>query len=486
MSQRSPSPTSSINSILDDLVALIDVNAITELVCSTAGCDSCKVDKIPKQVGMNLVYTVHLSSGDSWIARIPHPFSYDPVCMEADLRVLMMIRSETTIPVPQVHAYDVTSENVVGLPYSLLSDIPGVLLGENWEENFDDEKRHRLLDQVAENVLQLRKFEFPVIGSFIWDRDESQFVVGPLRGEISMEEPDEDMEEEINGPEEPKEEEDTEESQVPERGPFTSTREFLKYSLLLYSKEEPVQQWAHGWLRLFAAQIPNAEHDGPPFVIRHPDLDSQNVVIDPSTGELRGFINWDGVSTTVPRGCGFASYPSWITKDWSTIFYAWEMRVMQVHSDSPDDERFDVPGFTSALQDPDVQLNVEAVSEDLAEVDVTAATMEEGLLGESPAALAAHREYYHSLIRRLDPELADITRNSHVLLAVFNGILTGVARREAIDMLVDYYFKCTMNKASGGEGDGVVLDRPWHSDNVMDFNKFLLSGTTTSTLSVSL
>ncbi|KZT38065.1 kinase-like protein [Sistotremastrum suecicum HHB10207 ss-3] len=484
MSQRSPSTTSSINSILDDLVSLIDVNAITELVCSTAGCDSCKVGKIPKQVGMNLVYTVHLSSGDSWIARFPHPLSYDPVSMEADLRVLMMIRSETTIPVPQVYAYDVTAENVVGLPYSLLSDIPGVPLGENWEENFDDEKRHRLLDQVAENILQLRKFEFPVIGSLIWDHDGSQFVVGPLRGDASMEEAAEDKEEEIDQPNEP-DEENTEESQQPERGPFTSTRDLLKWSLLLYPKEEPVQQWAHGWLRLFAAQVPNVKYDGPPFVLRHPDLDAQNVIIDPVTGDLRGFINWDGVGTTVPRECGYASYPSWITMDWSTIFYAWEMRVMQI-ADAPDDERFDVPGFPSPPQNPDVQDNIEAVSNDPVEVDVTAATMEAGLLGESPAALAAHREYYHSIIARLDPELADITRNSHVLLAMFNGILTGVARREAIDMLVDYYFKCTMNKGSGGEGDGVVLDRPWHSDDVMDFDKCLLSGTTTSTLSVSL
>lgn len=74
----------------------------------------------------------------------------------------------------------------------------------------------------------------------------------------------------------------------------------------------PPDQFGQGiykLLRLFIDWFPSADcAQEPEFVLPHPDLDLQNILISPE-GELRGIIDWDGVGA-VPRCVGNERYLS--------------------------------------------------------------------------------------------------------------------------------------------------------------------------------
>jgi len=42
----------------------------------------------------------------------------------------------------------------------------------------------------------------------------------------------------------------------------------------------------------------------------------------PTAPKITGLIDWDNAQT-VPSICGFAWYPSWITRDWDPHMYGW-------------------------------------------------------------------------------------------------------------------------------------------------------------------
>ncbi|KZT33607.1 kinase-like protein [Sistotremastrum suecicum HHB10207 ss-3] len=427
----SSSSTSSSLQEFASLIHAIKTEAIANLVCTTSGCTSCTVEADPKQGSYNLIYTTHLSTGEIWVVRFPHPAVHDPVSMEADLQVLRMLRRETSIPVPRVQAYDVTDKNVIGFPYSILSYIPGVPLGLDWVRVLDDKRRHRLLDQIAEAMLQLKKFTFPAIGDLVWDETNSSFVVGPLRENPALDPMYEFRA--VSETEVP--------SQITERGPFSSVRKYLLSSLACQREQYPTQGWAHAWLHLFAMALPDARYDEAPFVLRHPDFNPQNVIINPDTAELMGFIDWDGVSTTHPREQGYACYPSWITRDWDPIMYVWEGPNHHVSASISDSE---------ALRDG---IEVSSDSSD---------SVSDEPIEESPEALAGHRAYYHSAVARIDPELAKITRNSHVPEALFSAIHSNLTRSGIIDKLMDYMFSPDPIKT--GYLDGAMADGDWYKE----------------------
>jgi hypothetical protein len=54
------------------------------------------------------------------------------------------------------------------------------------------------------------------------------------------------------------------------------------------------------------------------FVLRHPDLDLQNILID-RHGNVTGIIDWEGCMA-VPRCVGYASYPEFLRRDWASNF----------------------------------------------------------------------------------------------------------------------------------------------------------------------
>jgi hypothetical protein len=92
------------------------------------------------------------------------------------------------------------------------------------------------------------------------------------------------------------------------------------YQTLTFSAQNPDE--------LFLSALPDHTLDGPPFILFHPDFDSQNVLVG-EDGTIMGIIDWDNVYTSPRQGAAVA-YPSWLTVDWDPLFYGWSKDASSV------------------------------------------------------------------------------------------------------------------------------------------------------------
>ena len=125
----------------------------------------------------NAVYTLQFSDGVKWIARIPGkaapPSSFstlDAQRMETDLRTMQFIRKNTSIPIPEVFAWEATSDSI-GAPYAFMSFVTGKSISSVW---FDDawtseSKRIKVLGEIAKYMSQFHNLKFDKIGALCFD-----------------------------------------------------------------------------------------------------------------------------------------------------------------------------------------------------------------------------------------------------------------------------------------------------------------------------
>ncbi|KLJ05688.1 hypothetical protein EMPG_10867 [Blastomyces silverae] len=100
-----------------------------------------------------------------------------------------------------------------------------------------------------------------------------------------------------------------------EAGPFVGPRDFLFCLLSLNKAKQPTHEIGIGMLKLLHLflQWAPAPQD-PKFVLTHPDLNMQNILVF-EDGSMRALIDWDDVAA-VPCLVGNKKYPSWLTRDW--------------------------------------------------------------------------------------------------------------------------------------------------------------------------
>ena len=124
-----------------------------------------------------------------------------------------------------------------------------------------------------------------------------------------------------------------------EVGPFTDTKSSL-IALLDRRKILPAA-YHHGLdrlLRLFIDWACDDKELSLAFVLSHPDLGIQNVLVS-EDGRLAGLIDWDGVSF-VPECIGNLRYPKWLTRDWDPLTYRYQAREDNSGEDFPADLAF--------------------------------------------------------------------------------------------------------------------------------------------------
>lgn len=115
-----------------------------------------------------------------------------------------------------------------------------------------------------------------------------------------------------------------------EIGPFDSDDGERDYLMSLLDQQPPAEgklgQGIYRLLRLFMEWMPQDNTRGS-FVISHPDLDLQNVLVD-DFGSVTGLIDWDGVATVSQlAGC---TYPNWLTYDWDPWNYDYRSGQLNV------------------------------------------------------------------------------------------------------------------------------------------------------------
>ena len=237
----------------------------------------------------------------------------------SDIRTISFIRSHTSIPIPEVFALELTSDNPVRVPYHLESFIEGRPLSERWMDQLlgNESARMKVLEDLAGFMSQLHTLHFDSIGSLAFGGDG---VFPHVEAMVKMKSSYENL---LNG--------DDVWGTASLCGPFKSTRDYL-LAILQVQNEATFTDAELCLLRQAIDSIPPFLDTAPTFSLGHPDFNYQNIFIS-DEGEITGIIDWDGIHT-LPRALGLARYPSWITRDWDPAKYGYDKPDCPVE-DSP-------------------------------------------------------------------------------------------------------------------------------------------------------
>lgn len=165
-------------------------------------------DQLPCQIehrifngAYNLGLKVTFSDGVAWLVRFPRvgnislEHADEKVAMEVE--VMSLIRKNTTIPVPEIKAWDLTADNPLGLgPFIMMKFIQGISVN-NLLRNHDAKRNTRLIKedinegdleflyrQFANFLIQLFKLDFYRIGSLPTPETGFQVPIRPLTWKV--------------------------------------------------------------------------------------------------------------------------------------------------------------------------------------------------------------------------------------------------------------------------------------------------------------
>ena len=252
----------------------------------------------------------------------------DAYMMRSEFGSIKFIGERTKCPVPEVVAYNDTLDNTLGAPYILMKACTGKRAAEVWHDahpilnTWDEDtvdfpsaelaaKRSRMLRSLAQAMAELRHLEFDKTGALCFDNGDANGkpTVGSLwEWNIDPDLTAEDM---------------ATEKALTEKPVYDSSLNRFMDGLLdvwPFEGHEGRPGVVHGILDALFRSDTFAKSVKPgdskeSFVLRHDDLNLQNVFCDPDTGEVTGIIDWERASTA-PRCLGYASLPKFLTLDW--------------------------------------------------------------------------------------------------------------------------------------------------------------------------
>ena len=236
---------------------------------------------------------------------------------------MRLIRRETTIPVPEVFAFDASLENELGCPFILMEFIHGKSLAEVWfDQEISQAKREQIrirsLQGIAEAMAQLSSLTFSQGGSLFFDANGDVAGIG-CSNVVDLARQYDNMRSEGY--------DNT--MAFRQTGPFEDPRSYLV--ALLDAREgkkeqSVIRQGAYKLLRLFIEwSLLDAGGQEKQFVLAHPDLDNQNILVN-DDGSLAGIIDWDWTAA-VPHCIGPLSLPKFLVQDYDPGNYAYDVEA---------------------------------------------------------------------------------------------------------------------------------------------------------------
>jgi len=251
----------------------------------------------------NIVYKVVFSDGTCIAASISRASeeSFNVAAKESELASMQFVResgSYPTIPVPYVHAWDLTFANPVGAPYVLMESIEGETLDK--AEIGSGDERLRGLDSLSEKEQLQAVNTLARVEAALRKPISSDLIGSPLKSEVPSSLRVGSMAT-LSG--------------RTQGGPWKSLPDmwyhFLEQGFLFAMTEcslpetdktsspEGTPQEIGELLRLLAALVP---HFVPPpyyrtLVLHHPDLALRNIIVDPEDHtKVLGVIDWAGTA----------------------------------------------------------------------------------------------------------------------------------------------------------------------------------------------
>jgi hypothetical protein len=255
--------------------------------------------------------------------------------MRCEVALMEYLRKETKIPVPEIVSFAYELDSMIGAPYILMKQLPGEPAYVSWFEQCKDRNhltenrvspeteaiRCNILRSLAATMVELQNIEFDKIGmpdfgttvrcgekptithAYQWVEDTAQ----------------------------------TEDKLLP-HGPFDSSKGYMTSKLedKWPSTPDPevdddprIQNMLLGVRKILDIIYSNPiisssiqdsldPSQKETFVLRHPDLDLQNILVD-ETGNITGIIDWEGC-LAVPRCVGYSCLPEFLRRDWTSSF----------------------------------------------------------------------------------------------------------------------------------------------------------------------
>ena len=243
--------------------------------------------------------------------------------MNCEAMLIKHIKKHTDIPMPEIKQVDLGFENKLGAPYILMNRVRGKSAGYIWYEKGDGyamnadsppeetmKKRETFLKSLAGHMAQLRKLEFYKIGMPICD--EGAPVVGhsweTVDGDRKMRPATGSTQNYLI-------------SGIEDRWPSDMTLEDIEGDDDEYKQKElDEMRGMRKIIDMIFRSPPFTDLEGgmERYVIRHPDLDLQNIMTD-KDGNVTGIIDWHE-AVTAPRCVGYAGLPRFLVKDWLPDF----------------------------------------------------------------------------------------------------------------------------------------------------------------------
>ena len=254
----------------------------------------------------NLVYFLEFGDGVIWVARIPgwgaSPTKLQQQKMQSEYYTMAYLQSETTFKMPATYGWS-TSTQDIGVAYGLISYMEGATLSCFWrDKTCTDVQRLTAIRGVATEMAKLYNHDcyfsagmmrFDNEGEYLCIGSDLQLLCKDGCGWAHMD----------------------------ERGPFKNTSAWLKYitNVLSEDKITPLRRRPTQYvgdidvLKTMLKTTPRYMKEVPmTFCLE--DADFQNIICDPATGEIIGFIDLDNIKIA-PVTIGSAAYPPFLTKD---------------------------------------------------------------------------------------------------------------------------------------------------------------------------
>ncbi|KAJ0416360.1 phosphotransferase enzyme family-domain-containing protein [Aspergillus carlsbadensis] len=243
------------------------------------------------QGAFNKLYLAHTKNRD-YLMRVSLPVHPHSKTI-GEVTTLRFLRRETTIPVPEIIAFDASADSKIGFEWILMERMPGVSLYKKWRTMTAYQKA-ALVQRVTEYQAQVFRHRFSGLGTLTLNDEGNgqrpepgQLVSGMF----------------FQG--------DHYDLDIP-RGPFRSTHDWLSSYLQIVvkdhtaakdeaedSEDEEDAEFAlivtHKLISLLPKIFPAIQDPPERSVIWHGDLSLSNILVN-EQGEITGVINWECVS----------------------------------------------------------------------------------------------------------------------------------------------------------------------------------------------
>ena len=274
--------------------------------------DVCTVELPPTQGLYNIFWVLRFGDGLRWILKVPQTGcrghfarSWSRGVITEALTMKLLAR-KTTMPIPKAHDFHGWTDSELRCPYILMDYVDGIGGAECWfDDSIDatilEQRRERMLHDVANAMVQLKTFSFVSGGDLEFDAQGDACGVVPMDRTIF---------DTRSSPEEK-----VGRATGVSVGPFTTQLEFM--SQLYDFRTPPDDAYEHGIYRLLGRFMEWITADQQPslFVLGHGHFELSQLIVS-SEGALLGLIGWNDASA-LPLCLGYEAFPHWITRDWN-------------------------------------------------------------------------------------------------------------------------------------------------------------------------